>query len=295
MADALKDMSDSLIVDTLLIPSACRERFLPVQEECAWPLRERGIVAAGVSDLTAPFTVGRAAPSVHVVLGTIAGEAHFVTPTAEGRMTPGELWVGPAACPYRYEVRGKPGAGGEWRVLWFHLAPGPRWSALAGQTVFQRKMHTMAAMLAALEGFVAETVRRESGSEAAARAYAEIIGVLLDRELEVMPSRRTAHGLAALWEAVNADPAAPWTGAAAAERLGVSPAQVHRLTVRHYGLAPMAMVTQIRMRRAQVMLLSTDYTLDQIASTIGYETAFAFSRAFKHHSGVSPKAFRARD
>ena len=47
-----------------------------------------------------------------------------------------------------------------------------------------------------------------------------------------------------------------------------------------------------RMRRAEEMLQSTGYKLHQLAAALGYETPFAFSRAFKRYAGISPKQFR---
>lgn len=44
---------------------------------------------------------------------------------------------------------------------------------------------------------------------------------------------------------------------------------------------------------AEAMLSSTNYTLDQVAAAVGYETPFSFSRAFKAYCGLSPRLFRA--
>lgn len=291
MAGTHQNIPDTLISDTLLIPASCRERFRPLQEDFAWPLRERGIAAAGISDLTVPFVVGRSLPSAHVVLGTVTGGARFQTAAGEGQMGAGDLWVAPASHAYRYE------AGAEWRVFWFHLNPVSRWSALACRDIFQREMYRFGPMLSAMESFVSEAVRKEMGAEVAARAYAEVIGVLLDRELgeaESAPFLRIQRQLAAIWDEVNADLAAPWTVAAMAEKLCISAAHLHRLTLRHHGLSPMAMVSRLRMRRAEAMLGRAEYTLAQIASAVGYETPFAFSRAFKRETGQSPRTYRTR-
>lgn len=77
-----------------------------------------------------------------------------------------------------------------------------------------------------------------------------------------------------------------------AAMIATSPPHLHRLTLKHHGQPPMTMVTGLRMRRAEAMLRGTGYTLAHIAAALGYETPFAFSRAFKRHSGRSPKEFR---
>jgi transcriptional regulator GlxA family with amidase domain len=59
-------------------------------------------------------------------------------------------------------------------------------------------------------------------------------------------------------------------------------------------MGPREMVARLRMQRAGEMLRSTNYTLDRIASLVGYETPFALSRAFKKHAGVSPREYRSQ-
>ncbi|MDQ2687318.1 MAG: helix-turn-helix transcriptional regulator [Armatimonadota bacterium] len=146
-----------------------------------------------------------------------------------------------------------------------------------------------------MSALMAEAIRHEPGADTAARAYAEIIRVLLERELQAANATGGQIGrqLAVLWEQVNADLDAAWDVARLASALCVSPAHLHRLTQQHHAVSPMAMVTRLRMRHAEAMLSSTNYTLDQVATAVGYETPFSFSRAFKAYCGLSPRLFRA--
>ena len=58
------------------------------------------------------------------------------------------------------------------------------------------------------------------------------------------------------------------------------------------GTTPMSYILSIRMRNAQILLETTDYNISSIASMVGYENAFYFSRLFKKHKGLSPAEYR---
>ena len=48
-----------------------------------------------------------------------------------------------------------------------------------------------------------------------------------------------------------------------------------------------------RMDEAAFMLETSDDAIDRIAARVGYETTTAFSKAFRHHYGVSPGRYRS--
>ena len=54
----------------------------------------------------------------------------------------------------------------------------------------------------------------------------------------------------------------------------------------------MKYILSIRIRNAQTLLETTDYNISNIASMVGYENAFYFSRLFKNQKGLSPAAYR---
>ncbi|MGF7050195.1 AraC-like DNA-binding protein [Paenibacillus sp. DS2015] len=49
---------------------------------------------------------------------------------------------------------------------------------------------------------------------------------------------------------------------------------------------------QIRIQKAQIMLLTIDATLQEIAARVGYEDVFYFVRLFKKYSGITPNQFK---
>ena len=53
-------------------------------------------------------------------------------------------------------------------------------------------------------------------------------------------------------------------------------------------MTPKQYIVSIRMTNAQMLLESSDYTVQQIASFVGYEDALYFGRVFKRGMGMTP-------
>jgi AraC-like DNA-binding protein len=77
-----------------------------------------------------------------------------------------------------------------------------------------------------------------------------------------------------------------------ARRAGISPAHFHHCFKRHTGFAPIDFFLRLKIRRACAMLDGTTWTVERIASELGYEDAFYFSRLFRSIMGCPPKAYR---
>ncbi|MGY1857290.1 cupin domain-containing protein [Modestobacter sp. SYSU DS0290] len=92
---------------------------------------------------------------------------------------------------------------------------------------------------------------------------------------------------------LHAEPAAPWTVAALAERTGVSRATLAKRFADRVGEPPMTYLTRWRMALAADLLLDRpDATIAEVARTVGYSDPFGFSAAFKRVRGVNPSEFR---
>lgn len=59
-----------------------------------------------------------------------------------------------------------------------------------------------------------------------------------------------------------------------------------------FGTSPLAYVTQLRMKKAQELLIHTDYPVGQIAGMVGVYDEVYFSKFFRRHTGQSPNQFR---
>ncbi|MBN1865778.1 helix-turn-helix domain-containing protein [Candidatus Sumerlaeota bacterium] len=271
---------------TIVIPSSCRERVLPHESPLLAVLRAREVQEAGIGDLCHPYEIARPSPQRHVVIYTLSGRGCYETTEEEGELGPGDVWIAPAGSPHHYWTPDS------WRIMWFHLADVPRWKQIvSGKRV--RRESQQKVLVAALERLLDEFDRVPDGRTA--RLHAELVGVYLDREMEVGEEMALMHEettLQTLWDEIEKTLERPWTIAGMAAFLHVSPIRLHRTVRRIHGATPMTMVTRLRMQRAQDLLRNGDLPIYSVAELVGYATPFAFSRAFRRFAGMSPRAFR---
>ncbi|WP_434040921.1 MULTISPECIES: AraC family transcriptional regulator [Sorangium] len=102
--------------------------------------------------------------------------------------------------------------------------------------------------------------------------------------------RRVARAL----QLIQEKPAARWTIEALARAAGLSRAAFARRFLAEVGVPPLRYVAELRMQRAAELLAEGDRSLASVAAEVGYDSEFAFSRAFKRHTGEAPGAFRRR-
>jgi AraC-like DNA-binding protein len=91
---------------------------------------------------------------------------------------------------------------------------------------------------------------------------------------------------------MHEDPARPWTVATLAAEAGLSRAAFARRFSVLLGEPPIAYLTRWRMTRAQTMLRAGNAPLSAVAREVGYESPFAFAKAFKRFTGQSPGRYR---
>ncbi len=84
----------------------------------------------------------------------------------------------------------------------------------------------------------------------------------------------------------------PITPGAIASQLGVPLRRMERRFKRELGLAPLAVYTQIRLRKAEHLLTQTPMPITEIAAACGYQSPSHFTRAFSRAYGVTPMDYR---
>ncbi|WP_081465997.1 helix-turn-helix domain-containing protein [Stigmatella aurantiaca] len=77
-----------------------------------------------------------------------------------------------------------------------------------------------------------------------------------------------------------------------AREAGVSHSSFAAAFTSAVGEPPLDYLTNWRIYRAKVLLTSSDESLAEIATRVGYDSDMALSRAFKRKAGVPPGAFR---
>jgi len=105
-----------------------------------------------MSELRAPFEIGRRGAPFHALLYTLEGESSVESPTSQTVLGAGDLWIGPTGHSYRYR------AGAGCKVLWFNLADVTRWAALRAWPLGVRPSLGLRSLCQATEEFLAETI-----------------------------------------------------------------------------------------------------------------------------------------
>ncbi len=78
----------------------------------------------------------------------------------------------------------------------------------------------------------------------------------------------------------------------ATRQMGVSARQCQRLFRVAVGCSPSEYLTELRLRKAALLLLTTDMSISEIALEVGYLSLSHFSNLFRQRFGKTPRAFR---
>ncbi|MFZ0713105.1 cupin domain-containing protein [Mycobacterium sp.] len=98
--------------------------------------------------------------------------------------------------------------------------------------------------------------------------------------------------LAPALHAIHAEPERTWTVEELAKLAHMSRATFARTFQQVLGQTPMRYLSEWRMTLARDMLLTSDATLEQIASQVGYGSVYAFTTAFHRHHSQPPRRWQ---
>jgi AraC-like DNA-binding protein len=135
-----------------------------------------------------------------------------------------------------------------------------------------------------------------AGQEALARSLLQpLLAYTLHSHRRALAATRTVdRRITRALQLMQAKPTERWTVAALAKAAGLSRAAFARRFLAELGVPPLRHLTAIRMQRAAKRLAESDDSLAAVAAEVGYDSEFAFSRAFKRHMGEAPASFRRR-
>jgi AraC-like DNA-binding protein len=91
---------------------------------------------------------------------------------------------------------------------------------------------------------------------------------------------------------IHRDIGAPWSAETLAREVALSRSAFTDRFTALVGMPPIRYLTVWRLQTAKLQLRETARTVGQLAHAVGYESAEAFSRAFKREFGVSPAQWR---
>ncbi|MCH9682736.1 MAG: AraC family transcriptional regulator [Deltaproteobacteria bacterium] len=129
------------------------------------------------------------------------------------------------------------------------------------------------------EALMIQVVRAHADAHAEDGGFLAALG---DRTLA------TALGL------IHADPAHAWSVEELARRAATSRSSFATRFKQVLGQSPMQYVTDWRMHGARELLGTRDLSIAQVAQRVGYQSEFAFAKAFKRVFGEPPGMYRRR-
>jgi transcriptional regulator GlxA family with amidase domain len=86
----------------------------------------------------------------------------------------------------------------------------------------------------------------------------------------------------------------PLSPSVISDRLGISTRQLERLFGRYLNSTPKHYFLEMRLRRAQNLLVQSEQSVTQIAMACGFQTTSHFSKVYRAHFGRSPLSQRAK-
>lgn len=89
-------------------------------------------------------------------------------------------------------------------------------------------------------------------------------------------------------------PAHDWTLREISERAHLDPSHLARLFKSGTGLPPLAYLARLRAEKAASLLLRTDLSIGQIATSVGWSDPSYFALRFKSHFGLTAREYRDR-
>jgi AraC-like DNA-binding protein len=160
--------------------------------------------------------------------------------------------------------------------------------------------HRVAGLAAAVDLLSDEVDRVDPGAPAVIASLVDLLFVYVLRAWLADQSGAANGWIRALYDPIvgraltliHSEPGRPWTVASLARATGSPKATFSRRFTTLTGQSPMAYVTSWRMTVAGRLLRDEPLPLRDIANRVGYDSEFAFARAFKRTVGHSPGRYR---
>ncbi|WP_067531372.1 AraC family transcriptional regulator [Nocardia crassostreae] len=157
------------------------------------------------------------------------------------------------------------------------------------------------ALRAAVDLLAAEIAEPRPGSDAAIPSILDalllfILRAWFDEQAEARASGWAGAfadpAVAATLRAIHTAPERAWTVPELGDLAGVSRATLARRFTATVGEPPLSYLTRWRMLTAARLLRETDTSLAAVARKVGYQSEFAFAKAFKREYGSAPGQYR---
>ncbi|HYE05758.1 MAG TPA: AraC family transcriptional regulator [Planctomycetota bacterium] len=267
--------------DSGVFPAGTVGRLVSCERRGA--LAKAGVVCLGTAGTVPGFRIVRPLSLDHIVIITVGGSGWLETGGARRALAAGSLALLPAGTTHAYGVDR-----GSWQLAWIHLDGRRRFSGISAAAEVRAPRSPLATAIAGL----ADEHAGPRCAEAMAH-WSALILVMLRREFAVH-ALAAPESLTALSSTVATRLHERWPVRRLARTAGCSVDALDALCRRHLGIAPGRHLAQLRLRRAQELLIGGALPVVEIAPLVGYPDPSSFSRAFARWAGCGPLRFRQR-
>jgi AraC-like DNA-binding protein len=270
------------IEDVLDIGPNCYERFIDL--DTLAEMKHLQITLAGCSNLSGKYCVARTYPLEHTLFYTLKGQGKLTTTDKEYALVPNTLAILPTKQSFEVSITGD-----QWDIIWLNLANTKRWQHIALEQALIISDQKLEPLHFAMELLYSEpdvTLRE---------GVIPILSYYLNTTLRNNNQHKANNRLHSLFQDIEKRLQYDWTIEAMCNRSHYSPPHLHRLCQAQFGKSPIQKLIHLRVERAKSLLLNTRWSVQHIASYVGYASIFNFSKSFKKVVGVSPSEFRLGD
>ncbi|WP_165864129.1 helix-turn-helix domain-containing protein [Capsulimonas corticalis] len=232
-----------------------------------------------------------------LLVATIDGRGRFGFAGGERIAQAGELILLKPGAPHDYSCV----AAGRWEFLWTHFQPRAFWYDLLSWPEFAPGMMSLSLTEPVMRQKIAaqfwEAHRLESGRlrrrEAFAMTALEMLLLLCDTQNPLTQQPALDPRIQAALDCIFSRLSDKLSLGDLAGVAGLSPSRFAHLFREQMGAPPLEFLDLRRLDRAKRLLDRSSVSVGAVAEEIGFDPLY-FSRWFKRHTGLGPRAYRRR-
>lgn len=303
------------------IDAAAQNLYNPAMQISETRSPPPGLLITGHFHERPPYAVYRPHGSGNwLITYTLRGQGLYRQPGFTVEAKPGDVVLLQPDALHDYAVP----PGSRWEFLWAHFHPRPAWLSWwrlphLGHGLFSIHVHTPQVQARIRQIFLnlhADTLvlrppEIASGQEKnvlpgdpsltfhpdilrrelALNRLEEIL-LLAIQENEQQQHKTLDPRIQQVLDLLSADLAASHDVASLAAAVALSPSRLGHLFKEEVGDALINTLLSLRLRQAARLLEHTPHSISMIAEEVGFNSPFYFSRQFRQHFGLSPRAYR---
>ena len=275
------------------VPENCNERFLPAGKNGVNLLKRKQILQGGISQLRKGFFAERPkGRGYHILIYTLEGQGSFEFENGESlTCKKGELVFSPARGMGHRHIP----CGERWDLLWLRFHRAAAWLPRVDAEFQHLKSRFLSEIYNCVENIIKESMSHELRSERLLELYSEMLDLYLRREFfqALTPNMEAIRfRMNQIWDIVNANLSKRWPMERLAKMMGISRTLFFKHCHKLFGMTPGEKVKDLRMKRAEQLLVNFENPVYLVAEAVGYKNPNSFISAFSAYFGQSPLQYR---